>query len=386
MKNIPSSLDEFIERWSDSLLRGKRAPTVVVFGIILFFGTVLTVLLQHPISAGKIHDEANESARNVETTALIQPLPSSADPSPGQKQKDALPSHLDHGKNEVKASQLPSSELESELSKARSRDDITAGQKHVDGLASQPDDRAVEQIRASQVRISELEAELSQRPTRDDINSAQRQTDELRSQLDQATEQFKTAELQASQLQAELNQRPTRDDLNSAQSLADDLRSRLGQAREQLRASELRANQLQAEVNQRPTRDELNSAQRLADELRSQLDQASEQLRASQVRISEQEKELQAHNRAAQLTLIGRGDALLSSGDITSARLFYERAAEAGNAEAALRLGEIYDPAFLRRSRFQAKADSSRASFWYGRARELGSTEAEILLNGLQPR
>jgi TPR repeat protein len=204
--------------------------------------------------------------------------------------------------------------------------------------------------------------------------------------LDQATEQFKTAELQASQLQAELNQRPTRDDLNSAQSLADDLRSRLGQAREQLRASELRANQLQAEVNQRPTRDELNSAQRLADELRSQLDQASEQLRASQVRISEQEKELQAHNRAAQLTLIGRGDALLSSGDITSARLFYERAAEAGNAEAALRLGEMYDPAFLRRSRFQAKADSSRASFWYGRARELGSTEAEILLNGLQPR
>jgi len=155
---------------------------------------------------------------------------------------------------------------------------------------------------------------------------------------------------------------------------------------EQIRASQIRISELEAELSQRPTHDHLSSAQRLADELRSQLDQVTEQLRASQVRISQQEKELQAHSRTAHLTFIGRGDALLSSGDITSARLFYERAAEAGNAEAALRLGEIYDPAFLRRSRFQAQADSSRASFWYGRARELGSTEAEILLNGLQPR
>src|SRR3954467_8066808 len=109
MKNRPSSLDELIESWADSLLRGKRAPTIVVLGIALFFGTVLTVLLQHPIVVGKIHDELSESA--LETTALIYPLPSSTNTRLGQKQEDALPSHLDDGKNEVEASQLRISQL-----------------------------------------------------------------------------------------------------------------------------------------------------------------------------------------------------------------------------------------------------------------------------------
>ena len=143
---------------------------------------------------------------------------------------------------------------------------------------------------------------------------------------------------------------------------------------------------MQAELDQRPTREDLNSAERLANELTSRLNQATEQLRTSEARITQQEKELQAHSRAAQLTLIGRGDALLGLGDFTSARLFYERAAETGNAEAALRLGESYDPAFLRRARLQAQGDSTRAFFWYARARELGSSEAEILLNGLPQR
>jgi TPR repeat protein len=44
---------------------------------------------------------------------------------------------------------------------------------------------------------------------------------------------------------------------------------------------------------------------------------------------------------------LARGDALFSAGDIDAARLFYERAAEAGEAEAAIRLGETFDPTFL---------------------------------------
>src|ERR1043166_139234 len=46
-------------------------------------------------------------------------------------------------------------------------------------------------------------------------------------------------------------------------------------------------------------------------------------------------------------TLLARGDALIAKGDLASARLFYERAAEASDGQAALRLGESYDPAFL---------------------------------------
>ena len=43
---------------------------------------------------------------------------------------------------------------------------------------------------------------------------------------------------------------------------------------------------------------------------------------------------------------MARGDTLLRQGDVKSARLFYERAADAGDGQAALRLGATFDPAF----------------------------------------
>ena len=74
-------------------------------------------------------------------------------------------------------------------------------------------------------------------------------------------------------------------------------------------------------------------------------------------------------------------------GDGSSARLFYERAADAGDAQAALRMGESFDPGFLDRANVRgAKGDAARAMFWYRRARELGSAEAEILLNSSESK
>jgi len=84
--------------------------------------------------------------------------------------------------------------------------------------------------------------------------------------------------------------------------------------------------------------------------------------------------------------LLERGDGLFAVGDIASARLFYQRAAEAGDARAALRLGESYDPAFLERARLRVQGDRTLAMFWYGRARDLGASEAEILLKAMQSR
>ena len=84
--------------------------------------------------------------------------------------------------------------------------------------------------------------------------------------------------------------------------------------------------------------------------------------------------------------LLARGDSLLGVGDVASARLFYERAANGGDGQAALRLGETYDPAFLERARLRVQGDAARAVFWYGRARELGASEVEILLKGAQVR
>ena len=84
--------------------------------------------------------------------------------------------------------------------------------------------------------------------------------------------------------------------------------------------------------------------------------------------------------------LLARGDALIAKGDVASARLFYERAAEAGDGQAALRLGESYDPAFLAQAHLSGvRGDAAVAARWYRRARELGVAEAETLLQTLAP-
>jgi hypothetical protein len=75
--------------------------------------------------------------------------------------------------------------------------------------------------------------------------------------------------------------------------------------------------------------------------------------------------------------LLRRGDAFLTSGDITSARLFYERAADAGSGPAALQLGAMFDPLILGHLGVRPTiADPAQALSWYRRARDLGMVEA----------
>ena len=91
---------------------------------------------------------------------------------------------------------------------------------------------------------------------------------------------------------------------------------------------------------------------------------------------------------AEQITaLLTRGDAFVRTRDIASARLFYERAADAGNGRAALRMGESFDRAFLDSiGIYRMIGDRQVALSWYRRARDLGDTEAAQLLNKLEPR
>ena len=87
--------------------------------------------------------------------------------------------------------------------------------------------------------------------------------------------------------------------------------------------------------------------------------------------------------------LVARGDALVSKADIVSGRLVYERAAAAGNAEAALRLGVSYDPSFLSRAGVKGtRGDPGLAAYWYKRARALGAGggQPETLLKNVKPR
>jgi hypothetical protein len=86
---------------------------------------------------------------------------------------------------------------------------------------------------------------------------------------------------------------------------------------------------------------------------------------------------LTQEQRARAERMLARGEAYLANGNIMGARDFFERAADAGLAAAALRLAATYDPAVLRGLKTQGVAgDTALARKWYERARDLGSAEA----------
>jgi TPR repeat protein len=72
------------------------------------------------------------------------------------------------------------------------------------------------------------------------------------------------------------------------------------------------------------------------------------------------------------------GAELMASGDITAARMMFQRAAEAGEAAGAFALADTYDPVVLRRLRLQGgiRPDVALARSWYEKARDLGSITA----------
>ena len=75
--------------------------------------------------------------------------------------------------------------------------------------------------------------------------------------------------------------------------------------------------------------------------------------------------------------LVKRGKDFLTNGDVSSARLLLRRAAEAGNAEAALALGSTFDPAVIARiGSIGVEADAAKARQWYEKAAALGSNVA----------
>ncbi|MBV9971229.1 MAG: hypothetical protein JO228_14685 [Xanthobacteraceae bacterium] len=83
-------------------------------------------------------------------------------------------------------------------------------------------------------------------------------------------------------------------------------------------------------------------------------------------------------------TLITRGQTYVANGDIVSARIVFRRAAEAGNAQAALALGGTYDPLVLKSlGVIGVGADAAQARAWYHKAAELGSLEASQRIDQL---
>ena len=77
-------------------------------------------------------------------------------------------------------------------------------------------------------------------------------------------------------------------------------------------------------------------------------------------------------------TLMKRAKDMLAAGDIPSARLFLERAAEAQDANAALMLARTYDPDVLGTSDVRnITPEPAKARAWYEKAAQFGSSEAQ---------
>jgi TPR repeat protein len=83
-------------------------------------------------------------------------------------------------------------------------------------------------------------------------------------------------------------------------------------------------------------------------------------------------------------TLIRRGKNLLNDGDFAAARVLFERAANAGSAEAALALGSTYDPNVIKRlGAITVRPDVENARKWYQLAADRGSAAASLQLANL---
>lgn len=83
--------------------------------------------------------------------------------------------------------------------------------------------------------------------------------------------------------------------------------------------------------------------------------------------------------------LLKRARSVLAIGDIASARLLLERAADAQEADAALMLARTYDPEVLGSSDARSVTpDPEKARSWYRKAAELGSQHAQQRLAQMQ--
>ena len=84
-------------------------------------------------------------------------------------------------------------------------------------------------------------------------------------------------------------------------------------------------------------------------------------------------------------TLMKRAKDLIAIGDIASARLLLERAADAQEASAALLLAQTYDPAVLGAQDMRSiTPDPAAARIWYQKAAQLGSSDATQRLAQIQ--
>jgi hypothetical protein len=114
--------------------------------------------------------------------------------------------------------------------------------------------------------------------------------------------------------------------------------------------------------------------------------QAAPMLAPPPVRRPPPTPDLSDEDKARAERMLAQGAKHLEQGNIGAARMFFQRAAEAGLAAGALRMGATYDPVELGRLEALAgiNADRGEARKWYELARDLGAPEATDRLGRLR--
>jgi len=198
---------------------------------------------------------------------------------------------------------------------------------------------------------------------------AKRKADEETRRLAAEAEAKRKADEEARRLTAEAE----------AKRKADEEARRLAAEAEAKRRADEQARRLAAEAEAKRKADE--EARRLAAEAEAK--RRTEETARRQEQERRVATELEARRKAlgivgspedAQRFLI-KGRQLLRDGDIASGRLFLERSAEAGSADAAIELAQSFDPAVIPTlGAFGLVADVEQAKTWYRRAQQLGAT------------
>jgi hypothetical protein len=116
----------------------------------------------------------------------------------------------------------------------------------------------------------------------------------------------------------------------------------------------------------------------------SQRAKSSEGEAVAMVQLDERGAQVPAASKATHLLdpeeinlFVKQGEQFIAAGDVVTARIVFQRAANAGDAGAAVALGGTYDPIVLAKSGVAGlSADVEKARTWYRKAESLGSAEA----------
>jgi hypothetical protein len=134
-----------------------------------------------------------------------------------------------------------------------------------------------------------------------------------------------------------------------------------------------------------PTRDEIAAAYQGTTRSKSAPESAAREAAREAAPADRETAPTRRINPDELAALLKRAKGLLAIGDIASARLLLERAADAREVEAALMLAGTYDPQVLGSHDMRSVApDPAAARAWYQKAAQLGSADAQRRLGQLQ--